>query len=231
MNNRKPTAVIIGIGPGNGAAISRQFAEQGYNVAMISRSTTLSSQLAASFDHAKAYAADANHPDSIVAALDAVVLEYGSVDTLVYNAGAGSWAKATDTRLDDFESSWRVNALSALAAAQAVAPAMVSEGHGNIVFIGATASLRGGLNTTGFAAGKAAQRSMAQSLSKELSPKGVHVALVIIDGQVDAEAVAGQQLDDKLNPHDIAHAIFQITRQPTSAQSFQVELRPKNESW
>lgn len=231
MNSTRPTVAVIGIGPGNGAAVSQQFSQQGYNVAMISRSTTLSQKLATSLGNASAYSADATDAASMTAALKTVECDFGAVDVLVYNAGAGSWKTATETGLDEFEEAWRINALSALAAAQEVTPGMLSRGSGAIIFVGATASLRGGLKTTGFAAGKAAQRSMAQSLAKELGPKGIHVALLIIDGQVDPGAGPDDDLSDKLNPHDIARAIIQITQQPHSAQSFQVELRPGKESW
>jgi NAD(P)-dependent dehydrogenase (short-subunit alcohol dehydrogenase family) len=131
----------------------------------------------------------------------------------------------------DFELSWRVNALGALLTAQEVIPAMKEKGAGNIVIVGATASLRGRAKTTGFAAAKAAQRSLAQSMAKHLGPQGIHVSLLIIDGQIDFPGAASTKNGERLDPDDIAALAHYVTTQPRSAWSFEVEARPSRESW
>jgi NAD(P)-dependent dehydrogenase (short-subunit alcohol dehydrogenase family) len=130
--------------------------------------------------------------------------EMGGVDVLIYNAGGGSWQTVEEISPQAFEQSWRVNALGALVASQRVIPAMKAKGSGNIIFVGATASLRGRPKTTGYAAAKAAQRSLAQSMAKHLGPLGIHVSLLIIDGSIastqSAEANRGERLDPVISP-------------------------------
>jgi NAD(P)-dependent dehydrogenase (short-subunit alcohol dehydrogenase family) len=220
----KPVAIIIGIGPKNGAAFARAFHADGYRVAMLSRSTELSSKLAAELDGATAHACDAGNPADV----KRVLAEIGDVAVLVYNAGSGSWKNVLDTTAEDLERGWRINALGLLTAAQAVIPSMQKAGKGNIVVVGATASLRGKPMTTGFASAKAAQRSLAQSMARQFWPEGIHVSLMIVDGSIGEAGVAtGKQLD----PRDIAAAAVALTKQPSSAWSFEVDVRPRNEPW
>jgi NAD(P)-dependent dehydrogenase (short-subunit alcohol dehydrogenase family) len=226
----KPVCVVVGIGPKNGAAFARTFHGAGYRVALLSRSTELSNQLVAELgkDDAKAYACDASRPDSVNDAFAAVRADLGDPEVLVYNAGSGSWKAFDETTAEDLERSFRINALGLMTAAQAVLPAMRRAKRGSIVVVGATASLRGKPMTTGFAAGKAAQRSLAQSMARQFWPEGVHVSLMIVDGQIgDAGAADAKRLD----PKDIASAALALTKQPSSAWSFEIDLRPKNEPW
>jgi len=155
--------------------------------------------------------------------------DLGDPEVLVYNAGSGSWKGFDATSVDELERSLRINAVGLLTAAQQVLPAMRAAKRGSIVVVGATASLRGKPLTTAFAAGKAAQRSLAQSMARQFWPEGVHVTLMIIDGSIgDAGAAdAGKQLD----PRDIASAAVALTRQPASAWSFEVDVRPHREPW
>lgn len=226
-----PVCAIVGIGPKNGAAFARRFDRAGYRVAMLSRSTAFSEQLAKELSEARAYACDASDPVSVETAFTELRSNLGRVDVLVYNAGGGSWQTVEEISPEEFERGWRVNALGALLASQQVIPGMQEQGAGNIVIVGATASLRGRPKTTGFAAAKAAQRSLAQSMAKHLGPQGIHVSLLIIDGQIDApdsvEAKAGKRLD----PDDIASLAHYLTTQPRSAWSFEVDARPSHENW
>jgi NAD(P)-dependent dehydrogenase (short-subunit alcohol dehydrogenase family) len=157
--------------------------------------------------------------------------EMGDVDVLIYNAGSGSWQTVEEISPAAFEQGWRVNALGALVASQRVIPAMKARGSGNIIFVGATASLRGRPKTTGFAAAKAAQRSLAQSMAKHLGPLGIHVSLLIIDGAIAAAGSAEAERGERLNPQDIAELAHYLTTQPRSAWSFEVDARPSRESW
>lgn len=227
----KPVCVIVGIGPGNGASFARKFDEEGYSVALLSRSTILSSKLAQELSESKAYACDASDPAAVVAAFEQVRADLGEVDTLVYNAGSGSWKNVEEITPEEFELSWRINTLGALVASQQVIPAMKRAGTGNIIFIGATASLRGVPMTAGFAPAKAAQRILAQSMAKHLWPQGIHVAVMIIDGGIRSPDTPQSDGADMLEPDDIAKAAHYLTTQPASAWSFEVDVRPMLEKW
>jgi NAD(P)-dependent dehydrogenase (short-subunit alcohol dehydrogenase family) len=235
MTTKKPVCVVVGIGPGNGAALARRFAREGYAVALLSRKLELSKELAASLDGARAYACDAGDPASVERAFSAVSAEMGAVEVLVYNAGSGSWANVEGVALADFEASFKVNALGLLATAKQVIPSMKAAGKGSIVVIGATASRRGMPMTAGFAPGKAAQRSLAESMARHLWPAGIHVSLIIVDGVVDIPATR-QRMPDKpdaffVAPDGVADTAFWLTRQERSAWAFEVEARPSGEKW
>ena len=226
-----PVCAVVGVGPKNGAAFARRFDAAGYAVALLSRSTDFSAKLAKELKQARAFACDATDSASVTAAFESVAAELGPVDVLIYNAGGGSWQDIEEITPEDFERGWRVNAYGALVASQQVIPAMLERGAGHIIFVGATASLRGRPKTTGFASAKAAQRSLAQSMAKHLGPQGIHVALMIIDGPIDdagSEAAAAGKL---LDPNDIAGLAHYLTTQPKSAWSFEVDARPSQESW
>jgi NAD(P)-dependent dehydrogenase (short-subunit alcohol dehydrogenase family) len=231
----KPVCVVLGIGPGNGAAFARRFAGEGYAVALLSRSTELSGKLAKELPDSKAYECDAGNAASIEKAFAQVRKDLGEVDVLVYNAGSGVFGNVEEVTAEGFETSWRVNAFGAFVAAKQVIPAMKKKGAGNIVFIGATASRRGNIRTAAFAPGKAAQRSLAEAMAKHLWPQGIHVSVIIVDGVIDLPRTR-ERLPDKpdsffLNPADIASTVYGVTQQPRSAWSFEVESRPFAEVW
>ena len=234
-HNKSPVCVVVGVGAGNGAAFVRRFAEEGYRVAMIARSATLMDDLKAELGEARSYQCDVSDTGQIAATFDLITADLGPVDVLVWNAGKGVWGSVDDVALDAFETAWRTNTLGAFAAVQAVAPGMKARCSGSILFIGATASRRGGAKTVAFASAKAAQRSLAESLARHLWPLGIHVALVIVDGIVD-EPLMRAKLTDKpddffVQPEDIADTLVSLTRQRRSAWSFEVEARPFGEAW
>ncbi|MEM6791554.1 MAG: SDR family NAD(P)-dependent oxidoreductase [Myxococcota bacterium] len=224
----KPTCVVCGIGPKNGASFARRYAREGYQVAMLSRSTELSSQLAGELDGARAYACDVADADAVARAFSAVRDDLGPVDVLVFNAGSGAWGNIEELSAEDFERGWRINALGTFLAAKQVIPDMVARGAGTIVVVGATASLRGKPFTTGFAPAKAAQRSLAQAMARHLGPKGIHVALMIIDGGIGDPGTDDPQ---RLDPEAIADAAYFLTTQARSAWTFELDLRPHVENW
>ena len=226
----KKVCAIIGIGRGNGAAFARKFSGEGYRVALLSRSTGYSNELAEELGDAKAYACDVTDPEAVASAFAAIREDLGEVDVLVYNAGSGVWGNIEDVDPAAFEQTWRINAMGPFLASKEVIPSMKERRAGSIIIIGATASLRGKPFTTAFAPAKAAQRSLAQAMARHLWPSGIHVALIIIDGVVKPEppdAVAPESID----PNDIAETVFYLTGQPRSAWSFEVEVRPSQESW
>ncbi|MBY0577597.1 MAG: SDR family NAD(P)-dependent oxidoreductase [Burkholderiales bacterium] len=237
MSNRsnKPVCVIVGVGPGNGAAFARRFGSEGYRVALLARSTEFTMALAQEIDGARAYACDVADAASIEVAFAAIRAELGEVDTLIYNAGAGVWKNVEEITPEDFEQSWRINALGSLLASKQVIAAMKQNKRGNIIFIGATASRRGGAKTAAFAPAKAAQKSLAESMARHLGPCGVHVALVIVDGIVDTPATRKMKPeapeDAFIRPADLAEVVMGLAQQHPSTWSSEIEIRPFREVW
>jgi NAD(P)-dependent dehydrogenase (short-subunit alcohol dehydrogenase family) len=216
----------------NGASLARKFAAEGYSVALLSRKTDYSSELATELGSARAYACDVTDQAAVEAAFAAVAKDLGEIDVLVYNAGSGVWGNIEELSAADFEQSWRINAMGAFLTSKQVIPAMKAKKAGTIVFIGATASLRGKPFTTAFAPAKAAQRSLAQAMARHLWPSGIHVSLIIVDGGIksvdaDTDPVAPKNLD----PDDIATTAYFLSQQPRSAWSFEVDVRPSQENW
>lgn len=227
--------VVTGVGPGNGAALSRRFASGGYRVAMVARSQERLREIERTIPGTRAYATDVTDEAAVDGVFARIRAELGPVGVLLANAGSGSFAPFLDVTPAAFEDSWRTNALGLLLCARAAAPDMLSAGEGAIVVTGATASWRGGAATTAFAAAKAAQRSLAQSMARSLGPRGVHVAYVIVDGVIDMPLTRGflpDRPDDFfLKPAAIAETVFHLAHQDRSAWSFEIDLRPFAEKW
>jgi NAD(P)-dependent dehydrogenase (short-subunit alcohol dehydrogenase family) len=231
----KPVCVVVGVGPGNGAALARRFHREGYAVAMLARSTELTAGLARELEGARAYSCDVSDEAAVSRTFAAIAVDLGPVDVLVYNAGVGVWGTFEDVSAKDFEHAWRVNALGGFLAAKQVVGPMKKAGRGTIVFIGATASRRGNVKTAAFAPAKAAQRSLAESMARHLWPAGVHVAVVILDGVVDLPRTR-EMLADKpdsffISPDEVAESVLTLARQPRSVWTFELEARPFGETW
>jgi NADP-dependent 3-hydroxy acid dehydrogenase YdfG len=231
----RPVCVVVGVGPGNGAAFARRFSGAGYAVALLARTVEYISALAATLPSARAYACDVTDPDSIRRTFGAIGADLGDVDVLVYNAGSGVWGSIEEVAAADLEQAFRINALGLLSAAQTIVPSMKTRNAGTIIVIGATASRRGGAKTAAFAPAKAAQRSLTESMARHLWPSGIHVGLVIIDGVVDLprtrERMSGKPDSFFVKPDDVAETVFWLSQQPRSAWSFEVEARPFGETW
>jgi NAD(P)-dependent dehydrogenase (short-subunit alcohol dehydrogenase family) len=235
MTRRKKVAVVAGVGPGNGAALARRFAQAGYALALLARSRNMLDTLEPEIDGAQGYECDVTVPDSVKQTFAAIRSDLGDADVLLYNAGSGVFAEVERITPEQFEGSWRVNAYGALLCAQQVIPAMKASGSGSIVFIGATASRRGGPRSAAFAPAKAAQRSLAESMARSLWPSGIHVCLIVVDGVVDLPRTRAAMPDKSENffikPSAVAETAFQLTCQDPSAWSFEVEARPFGEHW
>jgi NAD(P)-dependent dehydrogenase (short-subunit alcohol dehydrogenase family) len=225
----RPVCAIIGIGPKNGRAFAQRFADEGYAVALLSRSTEYSSGLAAELG-GKAYACDVTDPAAIKNAFARVRQDLGDVDVLLYNAGSGKFGTFDDVSDDEFEKGWQINVRGLLQSTREVVGPMRENGSGTIIVTGATASLRGRPFTAAFASAKAAQRSLAQSFARQLGPEGIHVALVIVDGGIGTDDQSGEE-GARLRPSDIAHTVYHLATQPKSAWSFEVDVRPFKETW
>ncbi len=231
----RSVCVVVGIGPGNGEALARRFSAAGYAVALVSRSTTLSATLAAELPGARAYGCDITEAAAVTATFAAIEAELGVPAVLVYNAGKGVWGSIETVTAEEFEGSWRSNALGLFLAARAVIAPMQRAGSGAIVVIGATASRRGVAGTAAFAPAKTAQRTLAESMARHLGPSGIHVALIIIDGIVgSAKALARypeRDVDSFVRPSAVADIALHLATQDRSAWSFEVEARPYSEKW
>lgn len=231
----KPVCAVVGVGEGNGAALARGFAREGHAVALLARSSDFTERLAGELGDARAYRCDVADPQSVADAFARIRADMGEVSTLIYNAGSGTWGDVESITLEQFESSWRVNTLGGLAASQQVIPAMKAAGNGTIIFIGATASLRGGPKTAAFAPAKAAQRTLAESMARTLWPQGIHVALIVVDAVVDLPRTRANMPDKPddffLKPDDMAATAVWLAKQPRSAWSFEVDVRPFGEKW
>ncbi|GAA5444516.1 putative oxidoreductase SA2266 [Microbulbifer sp. NBRC 101763] len=230
----KHTCVVVGVGPGNGAAFAKKFNHEGYQVALLARNKSYLDKLQAELRQAKSYICDVTKPDQIADVFSRIQAEMAPIETLIYNAGSGHSCTIENLDIYEYESDWKINCRGCALFGQLVTTEMIQHGKGNIIIVGATASLRGGANFASFASAKAAQRSLAQSMARHLWPKGVHVAYLIIDGPVSkSRTLDGSTRDNQtfLQPPDIADTAFFLTTQAKSAWTFEVDLRPHVEKW
>lgn len=225
----KPVCVVVGVGPKNGRAFAERFASEGYEVALLSRSTAYTEGLANEIG-GRAYACDVTRGEAIRETFAKIRRDLGEVDVLLYNAGSGQFGTFDDVPDEAFEKGWQINVRGLLQSVREVVGSMRRNRRGAIVVTGATASLRGKPMTAAFAQAKAAQRSLAQSLARQLGPEGVHVALVIVDGRIGTDDDTGEA-GTTLRPSDIAETVYHLATQPESAWSFEVDVRPFKESW
>ncbi|WP_086930501.1 SDR family NAD(P)-dependent oxidoreductase [Agarilytica rhodophyticola] len=231
----KPLCIVAGVGPGNGLAFCKKFVKEGYKVAIVARSLKRMEEYAEDSEDIFPYACDLSNPDSIEATFSSIIDNLGVPQVLIYNAGSGLFSAPLETSLQDFEGAWKINALGLLCVCKLIAPSMIENGGGNILITGATASLRGGAKFAAFSSAKAAQRNLAQSLARSLGNQGIHVSLIIIDGIVDIPRTREMfpDLPDNLymKPDAIAETYYSLTQQSDSAWTFEVDLRPRHESW
>ena len=231
------TAIIVGAGPGLGAALAQRFSHAEMNVVMavrnIEKIETLARELSGIVHQTMAVACDATSEADVKRLFELVQAEFGTPQLVVYNAGAFVRKGVLDTSAEEFERCWRVGCLGGFLVGREAARAMLTrnaEHKGTIIFTGATASLRGGALFQNLAVGKFGLRALAQSMARELQPQGIHVAHVVIDGQIEGErpgyGAAERGKDAVLDPAAIAETYYQLHRQPRNAWSHEVDLRP-----
>ncbi|MFB6347824.1 MAG: SDR family NAD(P)-dependent oxidoreductase [bacterium] len=228
------TAVVVGAGPGLGQSLVQRFLDEGYSTGMIARTQdTLKSvrEITATGDsRLKAYRCDATDEEAVASTFDSIKTDLGNVDVLIYNAGAFEYGGILDLDPGQFEDFWKANCFGGFLTAQSVLPDMVEKGEGTIIFTGATASLRGSENFAGLAVGKFGLRALAQSMAREFGPEGIHVAHVIIDGQIDIPKNREEYPDRAehtfLDPDEIAESYWQLHQQDSSAWTLELDLRP-----
>jgi short-subunit dehydrogenase len=235
MNNTNPVAVVTGVGPGTGAAIVRRFAQGGYSVAMLARNQDRLARLESEIANAHAYACDVTDEAQIDSTIAAIRTGLGTPKVLIHNAVGGAFGNFLTIDPQVLNQNFQVNTMALLHLARRLAPAMVTAGDGAIIASGNTSALRGKANFAGFAPTKAAQRILAESIARELGPKGVHVAYVLIDAVIDLEWTRKRWPEAPdgffIKPAAIAEEIWHVAHQDRSAWSFNVEVRPFGETW
>ena len=227
--------VVMGAGKGNGAAFARKFVSEGRRVAVLARDEKRLAGIAAEVGDCLAVSCDVTREESIGAALDRVESELGPLQTLLYNAGNFVPGNVDSTESGLLEYCFRVNVVGCLNAVRRAAKGMRARGRGEIVVIGATASRRGAAGALPFAAAKAGQRAMVESMARELGPLGIHVAYVVIDAVIDTPVMraffAGKPDEFFAKPDDIAESVAHLVAQKRSAWTFELDLRPYIERW
>ena len=232
-------AVVVGVGAGLGAALGRRFADAGMNVALAARGDGTTGPLAAAINDgggtARSYPTDSSDEAAVVGLFGEVESDLGDPDLVVFNTGAYQMTSVLDADAADFERCWRAGCLGGFLVGRTAARGMAARGHGTIIFTGATAALRGGANFLNLAVGKFGLRALAQSMARELGPKGVHIAHTIIDGQINgpahadmADEIAAGKL---LEPDAIAETYYQLHLQHRSAWTLELDLRPAVEKF
>ncbi len=231
----RPVALVTGVGPGTGAAVVRRLAAGGYSVAMMARNAARLAELEAAMPAAHAFPCDVSAPDELAATLDRVRETLGNPSVLVHNAVAATFGNFLEIDTTALEANFRVNTTALLSLAQTLAPAMIEAERGAIIITGNTSALRGKANFAGFAPTKAAQRILAEAMARELGPRGVHVAYVVIDAVIDLPWTRRRFTDRPddffIKPEAIADEVWHLLQQDRSAWSFNVELRPFGEIW
>ncbi len=235
--------IVIGAGDALGGAIARRFAREGYAAVIVRRQADQLEPLAAAIreagGEAHPFGADARQEDQMVALFERVEAEIGPVEVCVFNIGANVRFPIVETTSRVFTKVWEMACFSGFLAGREAAKVMTPRGRGTIIFTGATASLRGGVGFAAFASAKAGLRAVAQSMGRELGPKGVHVAHTIIDGAIDTAWIAEnfparhalKAQDGILNPEHIADAYWALHVQPRDAWTHEFDLRPYMEAW
>jgi NAD(P)-dependent dehydrogenase (short-subunit alcohol dehydrogenase family) len=237
MNETKRVVAVVGVGTGLGRALALRFAKEGLSVALMARSeqalASIRAEVEAAGGVARSYALDATDEAAIGAVFGRVSAEMGALDVLVYNAGAFQMAGVLELSPADFERAWRVNCMGGFLVARAALPGMLERGRGTLLFSGATASMRGSARFSALAVGKFGLRALTQSMARELGPKGIHVAHVVIDGMIDTPRVrsmmAGRDLPSMLQPAAIAESYWSLYAQDPSAWTQELDLRPSTE--
>lgn len=221
------SALIIGAGPGISASLARALTEAGLAVALAARNTEKLASLAAETG-AATFVTNAADPASVSALFKAVDQRIGEPEVVIYNASARAPGSLAELDPEAVRQAMEITAFGGFLAVREAAQRMGPKGKGAILLTGATASVKGFAGSAAFAMGKFALRGLAQSAARELGPKGIHVAHIVVDGGVRSErrAEPEDRPDSLLSPDGVAQTYLDLLRQPRSAWSLEVELRP-----
>jgi len=221
------TALIVGAGSGLSAALARSLSKEGIKVALAARSPGDLAGLAAETG-AKAYTCDASRREDVAALFGQVERDFGNPDIIIYNASYRTRGPFAGLDPAEVEKTLAVSAFGGFLVAQQAVQRMLPKRRGVILFTGASASVKGYAESAPFAMGKFALRGLAQSMARELSPHGIHVAHVVIDGGIKSErrAEPADRPQSMLDPADIAASYMHLIHQPRSAWTQELEVRP-----
>lgn len=244
MNNNR-VVLVVGAGDATGGAIARRFAQEGFVACVTRRSADklepLVDGIRAQGGEAHGFACDARKEDDVIALIEQIENQIGPIEAFVFNIGANVPCSILEETARKYFKIWEMACLGGFLNGREVAKRMVARGgegpKGTIIFTGATASLRGSANFAAFAGAKHALRALAQSMARELGPRGIHVAHTIIDGAIDTEFIrenfperyATKASDGILNPDHIAENYWMLHKQPRDAWTHELDLRPWNE--
>jgi NAD(P)-dependent dehydrogenase (short-subunit alcohol dehydrogenase family) len=237
------SALVVGAGDALGGAIARRFAREGFAVAVARRSadklTPLVDAIKSTGGTATAYPVDARKEDQVIDLYNRVEAAQGPLDVVIYNIGGNVRFSILEMTAQKYMKTWEMACFSGFLTGREAARRMVPRGAGTILFTGATASLRGGNGFAAFSGAKAGLRMLAQSMARELGPKGIHVAHVVVDGGIDT-AFIRENFPDRyalkakggiLDPDHIAENYWHLYRQPRDAWTHELDLRPWIESF
>jgi len=241
----KKACLVVGAGDATGGAIARRFAREGFETCVTRRPRNQAAleELVASITQgggtAHAFGVDARDENAMIALFDQIEREIAPLDVVVFNIGANVWFPIGETTTRVFQKTWELACLAGFITGREAARRMEPRGRGTILFTGATASLRGGAGFSAFASAKAGLRNVAQSMARELAPKGIHVAHVIVDGMIDTawgrenfpDVFKDPSKDNVLKPDHIAENYWTLHCQPRDAWTFELDLRPYCEKW
>jgi NAD(P)-dependent dehydrogenase (short-subunit alcohol dehydrogenase family) len=242
---KRPVCVVIGAGDGLGASIARAFAREGLFACVTRRPRhgealeTLANSIRADGGDARAFGLDARREADVVSFVEEIERDIGPIEVFVFNIGANVRFPVVETTTQVYSKVWEMACLAGFLTSREAARAMLPRGRGTMLFTGATASVRGAAGFSAFAGAKHGLRALAQSLARELGPKGVHVGHVVIDGAIDGAFIRGLLPDaaerlareEILVPDEIAKNYVWLWRQKRSAWTFEMDLRPWAETW
>ena len=236
-------ALIIGAGDATGGAIAKRFAREGYIACVTRRSADklapLVDEIRQAGGQAQGFSSDARKEEEVIELIDRIEREVGPIEVMVFNIGANVPSSILDETARKYFKIWEMACFSGFLNGREVARRMVQRERGTIVFTGATASIRGSSGFAAFAGAKHALRALAQSMARELGPRNIHVAHVVIDGAIDTEFIrtnfperyALKDQDGVLSPEHIADTYWFLHQQPRDAWTHELELRPWMERW
>ena len=234
----KKAILVVGAGDATGGAIARRFAREGYIACVTRRSADklapLVAQIEAAGGKAVPFGSDARNEDEVIKLVEHIEREIAPIEVAVFNIGGNVRFGITETTTRVYTKVWEMAALAGFLMGREVAKVMLPRERGSIFFTGATASLRGRDGFAAFAGAKHALRALAQSMARELGPKGIHVAHLVIDGAIDTAFIRDTfperyKLKEKegiVNPDAIAEAYWQLHIQPKNAWTHEMDLRP-----
>ena len=241
--NPNPVALVIGAGDATGGAIAKRFAGGGYTACVTRREADklepLIQAIHGAGGQAHGFGSDARKEEEVIALIETIERDIGPIEVLVFNIGANVPCSVLEETARKYFKIWEMACFGGFLNGREVAKRMVARGRGTIIFTGATAGLRGAANFAAFAGAKHALRALVQSMARELGPRGIHVAHVVVDGAIDTEFIrssfperyALKEQDGILNPEHIAENYWHLHRQPRDAWTFELDLRPYMERW